>query len=143
MQNNEKIDTVTELSAKAFLGRGWKFPVTTDSDQRIRTSAYEESIKESVIIILGTKRGERVMRPDFGCGINNFVFESISSLVLGQIKSSVLEALTRYEPRINIINIAITTEKIDNGFLNINITYNVISTNNQFNLVYPFYIREG
>lgn len=128
---------------KAFLGIGWKFPITVGQALKIQMSSYEENIRESILIILGTKKGERVMRPDFGCGIHDFAFESISSLTLGQMKLSITEALSKYEPRIELINLEISINDIENGMLNINIFYRVISTNNRFNLVYPFYIREG
>jgi uncharacterized protein len=130
-------------SSKAFLGTGWRFPITTDELLKIGTSRYEENIKESIMIILGTRKGERVMRPDFGCGIHDLVFETTSSVSLGHIELSISEALTKYEPRIELINLDLSTEQIDKGILLINIQYRVISTNNRFNLVYPFYIREG
>jgi uncharacterized protein len=130
-------------SSKAFLGTGWRFPITTDELLKIGTSRYEENIKESIMIILGTRKGERVMRPDFGCGIHDLVFETTSSVSLGHIELSISEALTKYEPRIELINLDLSTEQIDKGILFINIQYRVISTNNRFNLVYPFYIREG
>lgn len=137
-------DSVNDVpDTKAFLGRGWSFPVNTDLALKIETSSHEENIQESIKIILGTRKGERVMRPDFGCGINDFVFESISSMSLGHIELSVTEALTKYEPRIELLSVDLSIEQIDNGFLMINIYYRVISTNNRFNLVYPFYIREG
>ena len=130
-------------SSKAFLGTGWKFPISTDEELKIETSSYEENIKESIMIILGTRKGERVMRPDFGCGIHDLVFETTSSVSLGHIELSIREALTKYEPRIELLTLDLSTEQIDNGILMININYRVISTNNRFNLVYPFYIREG
>ncbi len=129
--------------SKAILGRGWKFPVSPDRNLEISISEFEDNIRESILIILGTKKGERLMRPDFGCDINDFVFESISSLTLGNIEVSITEALTKFEPRIELIDINISIDKINEGFLGINITYRVISTNNKFNLVYPFYIQEG
>ena len=128
---------------KAFLGIGWKFPIAVGQDLQIQMSSYEENIRESILIILETKKGERVMRPDFGCGIHDFVYESINSLTLGQMKLSISDALSKYEPRIELINLEISINDVDNGILNINIVYRVISTNNRFNLVYPFYIREG
>jgi phage baseplate assembly protein W len=140
MDNN---NNTSDFSSKAFLGKGWKFPIQTDQDLKIQTSIYEENIKESIKIILGTRKGERVMRPDFGCGIHDFVFENTSSVVLGHIELSISEALTKYEPRIELLNIDISKEQIDNGILIISINYQVISTNNRFNIVYPFYIREG
>jgi uncharacterized protein len=130
-------------SPKAFLGAGWKFPISTDEELKIETSSYEENIKESIMIILGTRKGERVMRPDFGCGIHDLVFETTSSASLGHIELSIREALTKYEPRIELLTLDLSTEQIDNGILMISIGYRVISTNNRFNLVYPFYIKEG
>ena len=130
-------------NSKPFLGKGWRFPITTGEALKIETSIYEQNIQESIKIILGTRKGERVMRPDFGCGIHDLVFETTSSVSLGHIELSVSEALTKYEPRIELINLDLSTKQIDNGILMINIDYRVISTNNRFNLVYPFYIREG
>jgi len=137
--NNNTIDS----NSKAFLGKGWKFPIQTNQGLKIQTSIYEENIKESIKIILGTRKGERVMRPDFGCGIHEFIFENTSSIILGHIELSISEALTKYEPRIELLKIDFSKEQIDNGILIITISYLVIATNNRFNIVYPFYIREG
>jgi len=106
-------------------------------------SEYEEDIRESIWIILSTSKGERVMRPDFGCGINDFVFASIDSSTLALIESTVREALILWEPRIEVINIKVSTDMIKEGKLIINMDYVVRRTNNQFNLVYPFYLTEG
>jgi uncharacterized protein len=140
MLENEDSDLST---SKSFLGTGWRFPITPDEGLKIQTSSYEENIKESIMIILGTRKGERVMRPDFGCGIHDLVFETTSSTSLGHIELSVSEALAKYEPRIELLALDLSTEQIDKGILIINIQYRIISTNNRFNLVYPFYIREG
>lgn len=83
------------------------------------------------------------MRPDFGCGIHNYVFESVSSATVELIKQSVRDALILWEPRITIIDISVSTEEIDNGKLIIQVDYVVNVTNNRFNLVYPFYLKEG
>ncbi len=129
-------------SSKGFLGQGWKFPVDTGNNLLVNSSRYEESIRESIYIILGTRKGERLMRPDFGCGIHDFVFESINSITLGHIELSITDALTKYEPRIKLIKITISDKDIDRGILLITIQYEVITTNNKFNLVYPFAIQE-
>ena len=130
-------------NSKAFLGKGWRFPIATDSSLKIETSDYEQNIHESIKIILGTRKGERVMRPDFGCGIHDLVFETLSSVSLGQIEQSIGDALRIYEPRIELLTLEISHEQIDRGYLMIFINYRVISTNNRFNLVFPFYIKEG
>jgi phage baseplate assembly protein W len=130
-------------SSKTFLGVGWKFPVQNDANLMIGVSKYEQDIREAILIILGTTKGERIMRPDFGCGIHDFVFGSVNASALGRIESSVREALTIWEPRINLMDVTLSTDYIHEGKLIINITYEVRSTNNQFNLVYPFYLTEG
>lgn len=128
--------------AKDFLGIGWKFPVRLDKTGIIIMSKYEQDIREAILIILGTAHGERVMRPDFGCGIHDLVFSPINTTTIGLLESSVNEALTRYEPRIDLLNVFVNTNEADAGKLKINIDYRVRATNNEFNLVYPFYITE-
>ncbi len=129
--------------SKDFLGRGWKYPVIVDENGKIAVSEYDEDIKEAIRIILGTAKGERVMRPDFGCGIHEFVFTSLNAVNLSLIETSVREALTLWEPRIELINVNTDAEKADEGKLFINIDYRVRVTNTEFNLVYPFYLKEG
>ena len=128
---------------KDFLGRGWTFPVKADGRGHLPTSEYEEDIREAIWIILSTSKGERVMRPDFGCGIHDFVFAAVNVSTLALVESSVKEALTLWEPRIELKGVKASTEKISEGQLIISIDYAVRLTNNRFNLVYPFYLREG
>ena len=129
--------------AKEFLGQGWKFPVGVGPTWQIEMSKYETDIQEAIWIILGTSKGERVMRQDFGCGIHDFVFATINTTTTGMIAASVREALTMWEPRMEIIGVDVSTDRADEGKLLISIDYRVIRTNNEFNLVYPFYLREG
>jgi uncharacterized protein len=125
-----------------FLGKGWGFPVCHDDQTGVAISYGEESIRESIWIILATAPGERVMRPDFGCGIHRWVFELNDAATLGQVAKDVREALTRWEPRIDVLDVD-TEEKGRGEVLLINIHYRVRSTNNFFNLVYPFYLTVG
>lgn len=129
--------------AKEFLGRGWKFPVNVNSAGKIEPSEYEEDIEEAIRIILSTSGGERVMRNDFGCAIHDFVFALINTSTIAMIEASVREALAMWEPRIELIEVNISTDKAGEGLLPISIDYRVISTNNEFNMVYPFYLKEG
>jgi len=129
--------------AKEFLGRGWKFPVNVTPAGQIMMSEHEEDIKEAIWLILSTSKGERVMRPDFGCGIYEFVFDVINTATMGLIEASVREALTLWEPRIELVNVNVSVGKADEGKLLISIDYRVRSTNNEFNLVFPFYLEEG
>ena len=127
---------------KDFLGIGWKFPPGLDNNFMFKKSQYEEDIKEAIWIILFTSKGERIMRPDFGCDIHNFVFENISSAVLELIKQSITDALLMWEPRITLLEINVSIKDITSGLLIIEIKYIVNVTNNSFNLVYPFYLKE-
>lgn len=129
--------------AKEFLGVGWKFAIGLDASKKIAMSKYEEDIQEAIWIILSTAKGERVMHPDFGCGIHEMVFQTINTATLSLIELSVREALTMYEPRIELIKVNVSAEEAQSGKLLISLDYRVRSTNNQFNMVYPFYVREG
>lgn len=129
--------------AKEFLGKGWKFPVNVDAKGQIAMSEHDQDIQEAIWIILSTPKGERVMRPDFGCGIHQFVFAVMNTSTRSLIENSVREALTLWEPRIELVNVVTSGSKIHEGILLISIDYKVRTTNNQFNLVYPFYLTEG
>ena len=126
---------------KAFLGTGWKFPVEIDkATGRIKMSSNEESIRESIRIIIGTRQGELPMHPEFGCRIQD---ESVDYTTLYSLMTEVERALIRWEPRITDIRAEVSDEQIDQGLLMIQVSYVIRATNNQYNLVYPFYINEG
>lgn len=130
--------------AKAFLGRGWKFPARVDLNTgKIALSEFEQDIREAIWIILSTAKGERVMRPEFGCGIHDLVFASINTATLALVESNIRETLARFEPRIELLNVNISAAEAQNGKLLISMDYRVRQTNNEFNLVYPFYLTEG
>jgi phage baseplate assembly protein W len=128
---------------KAFLGIGWSFPVCLAADGRISTVAFEEDIAQAIRIILGTDRGERIMRPDFGAGLNTFVFELVNQTTIELIKTRVRETLVDWEPRIDLLAVKVTTDPSERNRLLIDITYRVRATNAVNNLVYPFYLQEG
>ena len=126
-----------------FLGRGFSFPVSADPvTGRIKTVEYEEDIRQAIYLILMTRKGERVMRPEFGCGIHDFAFESMDFGTVSRMEESVREALILWEPRIRDIEVNITSGEKE-GMMEIHIRYVVRSTNNPYNLVYPFYLNEG
>lgn len=132
-----------QLDPKSYLGRGWSFPVRLDEKEgTVRLSEYERDVQESIWIILSTAKGERVMRPDFGCGIQDLVFEVINTTTLAGIETSVKEALGTFEPRIDVTKVSALSNGGLDGQLRISIDYVIRGTNNQLNLVYPFYIRE-
>ncbi len=133
----------TDSGGYAFLGSGCCFPVAADKvTGRFLESAYEENIRESIYLIVMTRKGERVMRPDFGCDIHRFVFEAINYTTQIQMQQAVREALLRWEPRISDIEVKINAPMMDDNLLEISISYRVRTTNSPYNLVFPFYLKE-
>lgn len=129
--------------SKEFLGVGWGFPVGPDIDNTIAIAEHEQSIYQAIWIILGTARGERVMRPDFGSGLHTLVFAVNNATTAGMVAEEVRLSLTRWEPRIDILDVQVTTQPGDPNTLLIRISYRVRTTNNVFNLVYPFYLERS
>jgi phage baseplate assembly protein W len=130
--------------AEIFLGVGWRFPVqvATDEDgnQRIAVSKYVQSVEESIRIILGTARGERIMRPDFGANLNRLSFSPNNTSTAGLAIFYVQEALTKWEPRIELLDVDAEPDGNDANTLLITVDYPIVSTNTEHNLVYPFYL---
>ena len=129
---------------KDFLGRGWAMPVQLDPRTgTVASVAYEEDIRQSILIILETSPGERVMRPNFGCGIHDLVFAAVDSTAIQRIRSVVEEAMRRCEARIEVLNVNVDEAATSEGKLLVELEYRVRKTNQTGNLVYPFYFREG
>jgi phage baseplate assembly protein W len=127
--------------SKPFLGIGTAFPLRLNpTSHAVERAEYEESVRQSILIILGTAKGERVMRPDFGCGIHDLLFANVSSATLGRIDREVHEALLRLEPRIDVIAVDVSATAAN--LLMVSIDYEVRATNTSFNLVYPFYLQQ-
>ena len=133
---------MAELDSKAFLGIGWSFPIQPAGNSDVALSAFEEDIRQAILIILGTAQGERVMRPDFGAGLHRLVFEPISTTTIERVRLQVEEALITWEPRIDNIGVNVTADP-PQGRLLIDVRYRVRATNTFYNLVYPFYLLEG
>lgn len=127
---------------KAFLGRGFAFPVNVDDSGRLAIAEYEEDIRQAIRIILDTDLGERVMRPDFGAGLRALLFEPINMHTMALARHRVEQALILWEPRIDSIGVQVEAQpKL--GRLNIDVRYRVRTTNTFYNFVYPFYLQEG
>ena len=127
---------------KPFLGVGWAFPIEADGSGSVGLAEYEESVRQSIWIILGTAKGERLMRPDFGCGIYDLVFEVNSPSTAGRVAQEVRDALLMFEPRIDVLDVQAQPAG-DGEVLLISIDYQVRATDNAFNLVYPFYLERS
>lgn len=128
--------------SNAFLGVGWAHPVRPDGEG-IATAAYEAGIRDSLWLVLGTARGERVMRPDFGCGIHDLVFAATTTTTLGRVVREVRDALVRWEPRVEVLEVDAAPDPAEPSRLLVRVDYRVRTTNNQFNLVYPFYLERS
>jgi len=126
-----------------FLGTGWAHPVGTDHRGDIELSSAEENIRQSVRIIIGTAKGERVMRPDFGCAVHDYVFAAADPATLSMIEDAVEEALVQWEPRIDVENVDAAPDPENPNRVLVEIDYWVRETNSSANLVYPFYLKEG
>jgi phage baseplate assembly protein W len=129
-----------DRDAAGFLGTGWSFPFKIEAGV-VSLARYEESIRQSVWIVLGTSQGERVMNPEFGCGIDKFVFQPYSAAMRGLILYEVGRALRACEPRITSVNVQVRNTGVAGEVVEIDIDYVVIATNSRQSLVYPFYLE--
>ncbi|WP_299897929.1 GPW/gp25 family protein [uncultured Aquimarina sp.] len=127
-----------------FLGNGWSFPPAFGiGGAEVILTSGEEDIKQSLQILLSTSLKERIMHPDFGCDLTQFLFEELDEKFANELSDMVSRAVLLYEPRIEVNNVAITDIDPQNGVVHIDIDYMVRATNNRFNLIYPFYINEA
>lgn len=107
---------------------GWKFPVKADLvTGRIKTSSYADDVAESIKIILLTKKGERMMKPDFGCNISRYMFDILDITTLKQIELEIEESIKKWEYRIEDLQVQVQEDKESEGRLIINIQYNLLN----------------
>lgn len=128
---------------RAFLGVGWRFPVQVTPTGGLATSSLEQKIEESIYLILSTGTRERLMLPDFGCGIHDLVFAPDDAATIAEVTATVRESLVRYEPRIDVLSVDVAAASGEPNLLLIRVDYRVRANNARANLVYPFYITEG
>jgi phage baseplate assembly protein W len=126
-----------------LIGKGLYFPLRPGSDGKLSFLGGAEKIRQSILLILSTAPGERVMLPEYGCGIHELLFEANTAALRASVQSQVQEALTRWEPRIDVLNVRVEPGGEFANQLLIRIDYRVRANNSIFNLVYPFFINEG
>jgi len=131
---------VTRKEQNDFLGQGWRFPFGVDGRGGISMSRGEKDIETAIIIILSTSKGERVMRPEFGASIADMVYQPNNATTAGLLAYHVREALARWEPRIEVMEVDARPHPQEPGQMLIDISYRVKATNDERNLVYPFYL---
>lgn len=133
----------TETIDRSFLGTGWSFPPTFRREwYGVEMVSDEENVRKSIQIILQTITGERVMLPTFGCNLQPYIFEPMNVPNIAMIEKIVKDALTIHEPRIIVDNLTSTPNQQE-GLLEINIEYTIITTNTRYNYVFPFYMKEA
>lgn len=128
----------------AFLGRGLGFPPTFDRNLGdVRMVEAEADIVESLQIILSTRPGERILEPEFGCNLDQMLFEPLNLTLVSYMREVVRTSLILHEPRIEVNDVSIQQDGALEGRVLIAVDYTVRSTNSRFNFVYPFYQQEG
>ena len=131
-------------TSKSFLGTGWGFPPTFKNTLlQVGMLSDEDDIRSSLEILLSTRQGERVMRQDYGCNLDQLVFEPLTTTFKTYIKDLINTAILYYEPRITVDKIDLDDTGELEGRILISIDYTVRATNSRFNFVYPFYKNEG
>lgn len=128
---------------KDFLGSGWKFPPRLDARGHIELAHQDQDIEEAIKIILLTRKGERPMRPEFGSELHKLLFAPNTAATAGLARRYVQEALMRWEPRIDNLEVLAEADEIDPSRLTIRLHYRLRALNSERNLVFPFYIIPG
>jgi phage baseplate assembly protein W len=123
-----------------IIGRGWAFPPHLDHRGRIATVSGDQEIEEAIRIVLMTSPGQRVMRPEFGCRLNEIVFAPNNAQTIAQAERFVRLALGRWEPRIQVEQVTARPDVEDGARLLIEVRYTIRSTHSSRSLVYPFYL---
>lgn len=128
------------MSSDWFIGAGFAFPLRLDAAGSIALVTREREIEEAIHLILGTAFGERPMRPEFGCGIHDYVFAEADGATAGLVAFEVREALNRWEPRVDVVGVDVSVDEHQRNCLWIDIVYSIRGTNDPRNLVFPFYV---
>jgi phage baseplate assembly protein W len=126
-----------------FLGRGWSFPPEFDESGQLRMSADDDDIRESLHLLFTTAAGERLMRPEYGGGLDRHVFARINATSITMMADEIRSAILHFEPRILVEDVRVDDSGVGEGRLLFEVAYQVIATNTRSNMVFPFYFSEG
>ncbi len=151
-------------STRDFIGTGWRFPIKVNARGRLEWSSGPQRIQDAIWLIVKTSIGERIMRPEFGAGVDDFVFQSNSAINRSKLAIAIKTALLEWEPRIDLDEVRVDSaadvqstrtdspdsqpvqfssqSTLDSQVL-VTIQYRIRSTNELFNVVFPFYLDEG
>jgi len=128
------------LNERDFLGNGWSFPFRISPSGGIALSRQAVDIDEAIRIILGTAKGERHMRPQFGCGIHDLMFAPNDATTAGLVETYVRDAIGWWEPRVEVLKVVVHNDAEERNKMLIQVFYRIVATNDERNLVYPFYL---
>jgi len=128
------------LKSRAFLGQGVAFPLQVNARGEIALAGGERDIEQSIRVILGTRPGERVMRPEFGCRASELLFEPRNSATETQMQQYVEEALRRWEPRIEVQWVSVMSDNTQDGAVVVEVNYLIKATHDERSIVYPFFL---
>ncbi len=131
------------MNGDEFIGKGWRFPIKINAKGAIDWSEGPARISDAIWIIVKTALGERVMRPTFGAGANEYVFQSNSFVIRTKLVAAIESALVQWEPRIELGQVQAQPVADEPTQVLVSIEYRVRTTNELFNVVYPFYLEEG
>jgi len=127
-----------------FLGQGWDFPPSfSDGGGSVAMVADEADIAASLRVLLATRPGERVMRPDFGCNLDDLLFESLDTTLKTLMADRIITAILYHEPRIEVLSVTLDDSRKLEGVIDIEVAFVIRATNSRRNLVFPFYRTEG
>jgi phage baseplate assembly protein W len=127
----------------AFIGRGWNFPVRPTPTGGLEYQSGAEKVRQSIWILLSTSPGERQMLPKYGCGIHELAFKANTAALRGVVQGRVRDALLRWEPRIDLMDVRVESPPEARNYLTIRIDYRLRANNSLYNLVYPFFLVQG
>jgi len=131
---------------RPFLGRGWSFPPTFDrAAGGVQMLEREDDVASSLHILLSTARGERIMVPQYGCNMDELVFENLDTRMRTLMADKIASAILYHEPRIDLERVEVSNDPVEalEGRVLIGVTYRVRGTNSRFNFVFPYYLEEG
>jgi phage baseplate assembly protein W len=135
---------MSDASTQNFLGTGWSFPPSFDPQTAtVVMSSNEANIKQSLHVLFSTTLGERILLATYGTGLRLKVFDALTTTLANDISSLLLKAILDWEPRIDVLDIAVEQQLPLQGRLNITLDFVVRQTNSRSNMVYPFYLNEA
>ncbi|NQY34216.1 MAG: GPW/gp25 family protein [Alteromonadaceae bacterium] len=133
-----------KLDNNNFLGLGWNFPPKFNEHGKTLTMiSNEEEIYQSLVLLLQTVKGQRLMRSNFHCDLQPFVFHNVDNYLINQVKNTVSKAILLHEARIELDHVDVEADSEEPGMVNVKIEYRIRANNSRQNIVFPFYLKEG